>query len=101
MNRPIPLGGSRQAAANDVAGAGSSSPGRQASLMLVLIVSMAVCYPLIKAGLVFAPPLRFAVVRTMLGGFVLLLVLAVRRSRCGRSRAWHDGFCHSMSLLRR
>ncbi|MEO8411453.1 MAG: DMT family transporter [Propionivibrio sp.] len=47
--------------------------------MLVVIVSMAVCYPLIKAGLVFAPPLRFAAVRTMLGGFVLLLVLAIRR----------------------
>lgn len=47
--------------------------------MLVVIVPMAVCYPLIKAGLAFAPPLRFAAIRTILGGLALLLVLLIRR----------------------
>lgn len=57
----------------------SPSPWLQAWLMLVVIVPMAVCYPLIKAGLLFAPPLRFAGMRTLLGGLALLLVLAIRR----------------------
>lgn len=57
----------------------SPSPLLQAWLMLVVIVPMAVCYPLIKAGLLFAPPLRFAGMRTLLGGLALLLVLAIRR----------------------
>lgn len=57
----------------------SPSPLLQAWLMLVVIVPMAVCYPLIKAGLIFAPPLRFAGMRTLLGGLALLLVLAIRR----------------------
>lgn len=47
--------------------------------MLVVIVPMAVCYPLIKAGLAFSPPQRFAGMRTILGGLALLLVLAIQR----------------------
>jgi drug/metabolite transporter (DMT)-like permease len=55
------------------------SPARQAGLMLVVIIPMALCYPAIKVGLEFAPPLRFAGARTVLGGLALLLVLAIRR----------------------
>lgn len=55
------------------------SPVRQAWLMLVVIVPTAACYPAIKAGLAFAPPLRFAGARTLLGGLALLLVLVLRR----------------------
>lgn len=55
------------------------SPIRQACLMLVVIAPMAACYPAIKAGLEFAPPLWFAGMRTLLGGLVLLLVLVILR----------------------
>jgi drug/metabolite transporter (DMT)-like permease len=51
------------------------SPIRQACLMFVVIAPMAACYPAIKTGLEFAPPLWFAGTRTLLGGLVLLLVL--------------------------
>jgi len=47
--------------------------------MLVVIAPMAACYPAIKMGLGFAPPLQFAGTRTLLGGLVLLLVLVFRR----------------------
>lgn len=47
--------------------------------MLVVVVPMAVCYPLVKTGLQFVPPLWFAGMRTILGGLALLLVLAIRR----------------------
>lgn len=52
------------------------SPARQAWLMLVVIAPMAACYPAIRAGLEFAPSLRFGGLRTLVGGLVLLLVLA-------------------------
>ncbi len=55
------------------------SPLRQACLMLVVIVPMAACYPAIDVGLAFAPPLRFAGARTLLGGLMLVLVLVIRR----------------------
>jgi len=55
------------------------SPARQAWLMLVVIAPMAACYPAIKAGLEFAPSLRFGGLRTLLGGLALLVVLVIRR----------------------
>ncbi len=55
------------------------SPSRQAWLMLAVIAPMAACYPAIKMGLEFAPSLRFAGLRTLLGGMALLLVLVIRR----------------------
>lgn len=55
------------------------SPVREACLMLVVIAPMAACYPAIKAGLEFAPSLRFAGLRTLVGGLALLLVLLIRR----------------------
>lgn len=39
----------------------------------------AVCFAVIKAGLAFAPPLRFAALRAITGGAALLVVVAVRR----------------------
>lgn len=57
------------------------SPARQAWLMLVVIAPMAACYPAIKAGLGFAPSLRFAGMRTLVGGLALLIVLVIRRKR--------------------
>lgn len=55
------------------------SSARQAWLMLAVIVPMAACYPAIKVGLEFAPSLRFAGLRTLVGGLALLLVLLIRR----------------------
>ena len=81
MNRAMRSGDSRQARAPDPVGAGTLSHGKQAWLMLVVIVSMAICYPLIKVGLAFAPPLHFAALRTILGGLTLVLVLVIRRKR--------------------
>lgn len=53
------------------------SPARQAWLMLLVIAPMAACYPAIKTGLEFAPSLRFAGLRTLVGGLSLLLVLVI------------------------
>lgn len=47
--------------------------------MLLVIAPMVACYPAIKAGLEFAPSLRFGGSRTLVGGLVLLLVLVIRR----------------------
>lgn len=47
--------------------------------MIVVIVPMAACYPAIKVGLEFAPPLWFGGLRTLVGGLALLLVLVIRR----------------------
>lgn len=55
------------------------SPPRQAWLMIVVITPMAACYPAIKVGLEFAPPLWFGGLRTLVGGLALLLVLVIRR----------------------
>lgn len=47
--------------------------------MLVVVTPMAACYPAIKMGLEFAPPLWFGGLRTLVGGLTLLLVLVIRR----------------------
>lgn len=46
---------------------------------LTLTAIYAVCFAAIKAGLPFAPPLRFAGLRTIIGGMALLAVMAVMR----------------------
>lgn len=56
------------------------SPGRL-SLVVALVVVYALCYTAIKAGLTYAPPLRFAGLRAGIGG---ALVLAVSGLRTGR-----------------
>lgn len=79
MKRPPQPGRLRPNSGNTISEARALAPGRQAWLMLVVIAPMAACYPAIKVGLGFAPPLRFAGARTLLGGLVLLLVLVIRR----------------------
>lgn len=49
--------------------------------MVLVVVFSAACYPLIKAGLVYAPALRFAGLRTLLAGLGLLGVLALTGRR--------------------
>jgi drug/metabolite transporter (DMT)-like permease len=46
------------------------------ALMLVVTLVAAGSYPAIKAGLVYAPPIRFAGLRTIIAGVVLLGILA-------------------------
>jgi drug/metabolite transporter (DMT)-like permease len=46
----------------------------QVVIILGLTLIYAVCYATIKAGLAFAPPLRFAGLRALLGGVVLLVL---------------------------
>lgn len=45
------------------------------SLMLFYTFSASLCYIAIKAGLQYSPPLRFAGLRTFIGGFSLILLL--------------------------
>ncbi len=52
---------------------------RRLGLALVLIVVYALCYSAIKAGLAYAPPIRFAALRATLGGIALLVVIALAR----------------------
>jgi len=49
--------------------------------MLLVVATSAACYPLIKAGLAYAPSLRFAGLRTLLAGLGLLGALALRGRR--------------------
>lgn len=52
---------------------------RQAAVVVALTVVYALCFVAITAGLRFAPPLAFAGLRALLGGLVLLGLLAARR----------------------
>ena len=57
--------------------------------MVFLTVIYAVCYVAIKAGLPFAPPLRFAGFRALVAGLVVLgLVAAVKRPLVPRWGQW-------------
>ena len=47
--------------------------------MVVLTIIYAFCYVAIKAGLPFAPPLRFAGLRALIGGILMLGVLVALR----------------------
>ena len=48
-------------------------------LALLLVLVYALCYSAIKAGLEFAPPLRFAGLRAGIGGVTLMVVLLAAR----------------------
>ncbi len=48
-------------------------------IVLGLVVIYALCFVSIKAGLRFAPPLRFAGLRLLIAGFALLALVIVRR----------------------
>ncbi len=50
-------------------------------LMLLVTAPMAISYSAIKAGLAYAPPLRFAGLRTLFAELVLMLVLPRSRDR--------------------
>ncbi len=50
-------------------------------LLLAIMLTYALCYAAIKAGLTFAPPLGFAALRSFIAGIVLLGVVLVRRER--------------------
>ncbi len=60
-----------------------------ALIMVTLTAITSVCFVAIKAGLPFAPPLLFGGLRALLGGLVLLGVVAVRREALLPARwAW-------------
>lgn len=71
------------------AGAVYAMPGRDVVLAVVAALLYAVCYSGIKGGLAFVPPLRFAALRAVGGGALLLAVLAVRgQSLVPARRLW-------------
>lgn len=55
------------------------TPRGRVALVFCLAVVYAMCYSAIKAGLAYAPPLRFAGMRAVLGGAVLLALLVIQR----------------------
>ena len=55
------------------------TPRTRLILVVFLAAVYAACYSAIKAGLIYAPPLRFAGLRAVLGGAALLGLLAVLR----------------------
>jgi O-acetylserine/cysteine efflux transporter len=57
--------------------------------MVLLTVIYALCYVAIKAGLPFIPPLRFAGLRALVGGLLMLgLLVALRRPLLPRPQDW-------------
>jgi O-acetylserine/cysteine efflux transporter len=66
------------------------SPGRVRDLaMVMLTVIYSLCYVAIKAGLPFAPPLRFAGFRALIGGLLMVgLLLALKRPLLPRPKDW-------------
>lgn len=56
-----------------------SRPWTRPALVVLLAAIYALCFVAIKAGLPFAPPLRFAALRAGLGGLALLALLAALR----------------------
>lgn len=55
------------------------SPYSVFGLMLIYTLVAAFCYTAIKAGLEYSPPIRFAGLRTLIGGVSLILLLIVLR----------------------
>jgi drug/metabolite transporter (DMT)-like permease len=54
--------------------------GKQAASVLAFTLIYALCYAAIKAGLAFAPPLRFGGLRSISGGLALLALAALLRT---------------------
>ena len=50
-------------------------------VMVLLTAIYALCYVAIKAGLPFMPPLRFAALRALIGGLLMLLLMAALKRR--------------------
>jgi drug/metabolite transporter (DMT)-like permease len=58
-------------------------------IVLLLTAIYALCFAVIKAGLPYAPPLRFAGLRALIGGGALLgLIVALRRPLFPPTRSW-------------
>jgi O-acetylserine/cysteine efflux transporter len=58
-------------------------------VMVMLTVIYSLCYVAIKAGLPFAPPLRFAGFRALIGGLLMVgLLLALKRPLLPRPKDW-------------
>lgn len=55
------------------------TPRGRIALTVLIAAVYALCYSAIKVGLEFAPPLRYAGLRTLLAGVALLVFLALRR----------------------
>lgn len=55
------------------------SPTLRAVLIIVVIAGPAICFPVIKLGLAYSPALKFAGLRTLLAGLVLLGVAPLMR----------------------
>jgi drug/metabolite transporter (DMT)-like permease len=53
----------------------------RAVLLLVVTAGAAICFPAIKAGLAFSPPLKFAALRTLIAGLALLAATPLIRQR--------------------
>lgn len=72
----------------------NGTPGRRASrrrllVVICLAVVYSVCYSAIKAGLAYAPPLRFAGLRAVVAGAILLgLVVVLRQPLLPPRRLW-------------
>ena len=63
--------------------------GRHVLLAAVAALFYAACYAAIKAGLAYAPPFRFAALRSLIGGLILLGLLGgYRRSLLPARRLW-------------
>lgn len=58
----------------------------RAAIVLALALVYAACFALIKAGLAFAPPLRFAGLRALAGGLALLLLALLLLAPVVRAR---------------
>lgn len=56
-------------------------PRGRLALAILVATAYSVCYAAIKAGLPYAPPLRFAALRAVLAGATLLALVAIRRER--------------------
>ena len=57
------------------------SPTVRTVFMIVVTAGAAICFPAIKLGLAFSPPLRLAGLRTLLAGLALLAATPVMRQR--------------------
>ncbi len=66
------------------------SPAIRAVLLIVVTAGAAICFPAIKAGLAFSPPLKFAALRTLIAGLALLAATPLMRQRLWLSKrlAW-------------
>lgn len=63
----------------------------RAAIVLALALVYAACFAIIKAGLAFAPPLRFAGLRALLAGLALLLLAPVVGARVTPERRHWSG----------